>query len=118
MGDMTFGDKLVFLRRKFKVSQKALAKHIGIHVTNISRYEKNLYTPNHEALMKIAKYFKVSLDYLLFDNIEYREMVDIKDGRLLKKVRELDKLDEKDRDSVLNIIDGMLAKHQMNSALS
>ena len=113
MENLTFGDKLVLLRRKNNISQKKLASKLKIHVTNISRYEKNEYVPNHETLIKIAKLFNVSIDYLLLDNVEYREIININDTRLLNRAKKIDQLNEEDRNTIINVIDSMLAKHKL-----
>jgi transcriptional regulator with XRE-family HTH domain len=111
MNKMNFGDKLVMLRRKHNISQKDLANKIGVHVTNISRYEQNLYVPNHETLIKISKFFNVSLDYLLIDEHENPYIVDLDDLQLLQLVNKIASLPEKDRNRLKNIIKSYLQDH-------
>lgn len=60
-----FGDKLKDLRMDAGLTQEQLAQVIGISSNSISKYESNINEPAYEILIKIAKYFNVSLDYLL-----------------------------------------------------
>lgn len=48
-----------------KVSQKALAEELGVLPNVISYFCKGTRTPNTEQIIKIAKFFNVSTDYLL-----------------------------------------------------
>ena len=47
------------------LSQKQLANNASIRQTTISEWKKNGNLPNGETAIKLAKYFNVSLDYLL-----------------------------------------------------
>lgn len=53
------------LRKDRKLSQVALGTRLGISQQNISKYEKNAYTIPLDVLISVAKYFRVSVDYLL-----------------------------------------------------
>ncbi|GAK01474.1 MULTISPECIES: helix-turn-helix domain-containing protein [Geomicrobium] len=58
-------DKLSKLRTELKISQTELSKRLGIPRTTYSGYENGSREPDYETLLKIAKYFDVSTDYLL-----------------------------------------------------
>lgn len=62
---MTFGERLQHLRHEKKILQEDLAKVINVHRATVGKYENNLRFPDQEILQKIARYFDVSLDYLL-----------------------------------------------------
>jgi len=59
------GERLRKVRREKKISQKELAEIIGVQNTAISLYESNKNDPSDNLKVEIAKYFNVSLDYLL-----------------------------------------------------
>jgi transcriptional regulator with XRE-family HTH domain len=63
--EASFGEKLIKLRKLYKVSQEDLAENLGIDLVSISQYELNDQDPTFEHLRKIAKHFKVTSDYLL-----------------------------------------------------
>ena len=67
---MELAARLIRLRKEKGLSQQALADAVGLHVTQIKRYESGAVQPSLEALKKIARTFGVSTDFLLFDDGE------------------------------------------------
>lgn len=61
-----FGERLRKLRKENDITQGQLAEKIGVVPSAVGKYERipSSY-PSVEALIKIADYFGVSLDYLL-----------------------------------------------------
>ena len=59
-----FSKRLKELRTEKNLSQQELAKEVGLTHTAIGLWELNKRTPNLDAVIKLAKFFKVSLDYL------------------------------------------------------
>ena len=61
-----FGKRLRKLRREAELTQGQLAKVLGVVPSAVGKYERfpDAY-PSIEVLIKIAEYFKVSIDYLL-----------------------------------------------------
>ena len=62
---MSLGEKLKALRTAKKMSQKELAERIGIAKSVISFYESGDRFPSYDVLIKIARIFNVTTDYLL-----------------------------------------------------
>lgn len=60
-----FGKLLCELRKEKGLSQSALASLIGSSKAVISKYENAMSYPPYDVLIKIARVFKVSTDYLL-----------------------------------------------------
>lgn len=61
-----FGERLKRLRKERDVTQSQLAEVIGVVPSAIGKYERMPQAfPSVEALVKIADYFEVSIDYLL-----------------------------------------------------
>lgn len=54
------------LRERKNITQVKLAIDLGTNQNNISRYESGEREADYEMLVKIADYFNVSLDYLLY----------------------------------------------------
>lgn len=59
-----FAERLKELRTENKLSTTELGLAIGVTSMTISRWERLLRIPNIENLVALAKYFKVSTDYL------------------------------------------------------
>ena len=70
-----FGSRLRLLREHAQLTQEQLGKIIGQTKSNISKYENGSLEPSLNTLVKIAKCFKVSTDYLLetIDSINFPE---------------------------------------------
>ena len=53
------------LRKELNLTQKEVAKAIGITVSAYSNYEQGLREPPYAILVNLCKFFKVTSDYLL-----------------------------------------------------
>lgn len=60
-----FSDRLKELRKRNKISQKALATEIGFSQQAIAKWENDTATPSPEVIVQLSKFFGVSTDYLL-----------------------------------------------------
>ena len=58
-------EKLKLLRKEKGISQKVVAKALGITLSAYSNYEQGIREPSNDILVKLCKYFCVSADYLL-----------------------------------------------------
>lgn len=65
-----FGDKLKELRKLNNVSQEKLGEFLGVTNTAIYSWEINRTQPPIETIIKLAKFFNVTTDYLLDFNQE------------------------------------------------
>lgn len=74
---MTFGEKLLKLRKVNGMSQDELAIHISVSRQAISRWENGSSLPETDTVIQLSKLFDVSIDYLLND--EYSSDYDIPD---------------------------------------
>ncbi len=53
------------MREDKDIPQKELAKYLGVHQTTYSSYEIGKLSLTADALIKLAAYYKTSIDYLL-----------------------------------------------------
>ena len=58
-------NKLKELRNLRALSQRAFAAHLGVSQATIASWESGRTEPDNTMLKQIAKYFNVSIDYLL-----------------------------------------------------
>lgn len=59
------GEKLKSLRIEKKLTQKQVADRIGLAISAVSSYESGTRYPSYDVLVKLARIFHVSTDYLL-----------------------------------------------------
>ncbi|MDY2902630.1 MAG: helix-turn-helix transcriptional regulator [Bacilli bacterium] len=72
---MNIGVKIKDLRLKNKLTQDDLAKNLNVSIQAVSKWE-NGGTPDIELLPKIAKYFKVSTDFLLGIDVDNEKNIE------------------------------------------
>ena len=71
------GAKLKSLRIENNLTQSQVAKRLGIAVSAVSSYELGVRYPSYPILIKLARLYHVSTDFLL--GIKYTEVLDISD---------------------------------------
>jgi transcriptional regulator with XRE-family HTH domain len=104
---MQLATRLLQLRKQKGLSQQALADAVGLHVTQIKRYEAGATQPSLEALKKIAITLGVSTDFLLFEEAERGP-----DDELRLQFDVIARLDEEEKHIIRELIDGMIIKYQ------
>lgn len=62
--DYIFQKRLCSLREDQRKSRKTVSELCGLPPDAVRRYERGEAIPNMDALIKLADYFEVSLDYL------------------------------------------------------
>ena len=107
---MEFKDRLKEARLKKGYSQSKLCKLIGIHVTNISRYERGENKPTTEALTKIANALDVTTDFLMDGTIGDKAKDAISDKELLSMFQKMSQLTNDKKAIIKEVIDAYLMK--------
>ncbi len=110
--EVNIGEKIKRLRQERNWSQAQLANRLEIHQKQISGYERNIHVPSTEVIIKIAKLFNISLDYLVFDEREDLPAVKIGDRELLRRLEEIERLSEHDKATIKEILDAFILKNQ------
>jgi len=105
---MDFAHRLVTLRKERGLTQQALADAVGIHVSNVRRYEAGNSQPNLDVVRNLAIALSVSADSLLFDPDERGP----EDPGLRLHLEALDQLDDDELAAVRSLIEGALLRHQ------
>ena len=114
---LSLGEKIVELRKEKGWSQDELAEKIGSDGRQISKYENNKITPSTEVLIKLARAFNTSLDYLAFDDMPKIPLT-FKYNNLITKFEVLDELPEEDKKALLILIDAIIAKNKLKKLAS
>ncbi|WP_052446790.1 helix-turn-helix domain-containing protein [Candidatus Soleaferrea massiliensis] len=122
---MGIGDRLRNLREEKDMKQIELAAALNVVPSTISNYENEVSAPEYEALVKLARYFNVSTDYLLGNSVTRMSWEDantdikIIGGKVasLKIIENIIHLDLQDRTTLINLINALLnqQKYQKSS---
>ena len=70
-----FSQRLKQLRKAKHMTQGQVADRVGVTASMISSYEVDIRLPSYDVLIKIARLFGVTIDYLLC--LENRRFIDI-----------------------------------------
>lgn len=99
---MSFGSRLISIRKERKISQGELAEKTGIHANVLGRYEREEATPSVEMAAKLADVLGVSLDYLV-------GKTDVElDKAILDKIAAIQRLPDEDKSHIMYSIDGLI----------
>ena len=107
---MTFGERLKEARLKKGLSQSDLSKMVGIHYTQIGRYENKGAQPSADILSKMAHTLSVSSDYLIGGTTDEQAMGILKDLDLLKQFKKVEQLPNEKKNIVKELLDAFLLK--------
>ncbi|MDO7837513.1 helix-turn-helix transcriptional regulator [Sphingobium sp. HBC34] len=110
------GTRIKALRKARHWQQKHLAAMIGIRYELLNKYEGGLSTPPAELLVKLAEALDTTVDYLLTGTqIEQSNLANI---RLFRRFQALENLGQDDQQTVMRIIDALIAQQRVASALA
>ena len=113
-------ERIKLLRKSKGWTQHDLAEKMGTDARMISLYESKKTIPSAEALIKIAEIFNVSIDYLLIENAPTpkRPLNNNGSSEFLEKFSEFDKLTDKEKESIMNIIDSLITKNKVRDLIT
>ena len=107
---MTFGERLLGVRKKKKLSQADVGKLIGIKGDAVGRYERDEVKPTIEMAKKLTNGLGVSLDYLV--GITDLEL----DGATLDRIQEVSQFSEKEKDYIFVVLDALIRDFKAQKA--
>lgn len=109
---MTFSDRLYKLMHDNKIKAVDLSNSIGISTAALSKYlNDKISTPKSDVLFKIAKYFDVSMEYLISGELSVSNTSDHLYNKFML-------LDSADRDEIEMLIDMKLKRYENQSSSS
>ncbi len=114
---MKLGDAIKKVREAKGMSQKEVATALKMDASQYSKIENGKTDPSFTIVSKIAKALGVTVGELVQADEIFSE-VRSKDKTLMEKLRLLDTLDDKDKQSLYHIIDTFVAKKKMKDNLS
>jgi|SRR5690606_3350420 len=108
-----FGKNLKELRTQKGFSQEVFSSKIGIHVTNLSKYEREISVPSLEIAEKMATILEVSLDKLVYGSAFEKAQKKITDTELLTMFSKAQTLEDDDRKCVKSLLKAFLFQKDM-----
>ena len=110
------GVRIKTLRKAKHWPQKQLAGVLGVRYEQLNKYESGLNNPPVDMLVKLAESLDTTVDYLLTGaQIEDSQLANV---RLFRRFQALERLGEEEQQTVMRVIDAMVAQHRVTSALA
>mgnify|MGYP003564273950 FL=1 len=114
---MRIGENIKTVREAKKLSQKQVALSIGMDPSQYSKIEKGKTDPSISTVEKISAALGVSLSEL-FQSDEIFKDINSVDKTIMEKIKLIEQLDDQEKASLFNIIDGLFAKKRLKDSLS
>ena len=106
---MNIGNKISDLRKEKGLSRDSFGKLVGTSGAVIGRYEREEIMPSIDVAKKMADALNVSLDYLTGGTSTM-----VKDKKMLYRLELLQKVSQKERDTILHVLDSLLQTAQLS----
>jgi Predicted transcriptional regulators len=82
---MTYGEKIAKLRKENNLTQEQFAELLNVSRQAVSKWEACGSFPDTEKLIRMSKLFSCSVDYLLKDEIENKDINQTQESDKVKK---------------------------------
>ena len=112
---MSFGNKVLQLRKEKNWSQTELGKEIKTSAAMVGKYERNEINPSIEVAKKLSETFSVTIDYLINDSGENDIFKDI---AMVERFQKIDNLSEEDKSHAIFLIDAIIRDSSTRRAYS
>jgi transcriptional regulator with XRE-family HTH domain len=113
---MNFAQRLKQTRLERGFSQSELGEKVGVHYTQIGRYEKGS-VPASDVLAKMANSLNVSTDFLMSGSLEDSAKEMITDRELLAQFKRLETMPTPNKQIVKELIEAFLLKTELQQKL-
>jgi transcriptional regulator with XRE-family HTH domain len=110
-----FAQRLVRIRKAKGLTQVELARASGISPRMIAHYETRIQNPAPATVLRLTKVLRVSVDDL-FGNTPFPKLDIPRSRKLFKKLKAVEGLPLHAQKTVIDLIDGLEAKHKAKQA--
>lgn len=110
-----FAARVKELRKQKGLTQKGLALRIGANYQQLNKYECGLHTPPLDKLVSLAEALETTVDYLVTG--DPTQNVPLYNAQLLERFKALEGFNSQDQDTVIKLIDAMIVKQRVESAM-
>jgi len=111
-----FGNRLKTMRKQKRWTQKELSAMLDIGLSQFNKYESGMHIPPIEKLIQLSELFDTTVDYLVKGTDT--DMIKLYNNKLLKRFREIERFNEDEQNTVLQLLDAMIMKSKMTDVIS
>jgi len=110
---VSIGERITQLRKAKNWSQDELAKEIDSSRVMIGKYERGDNLPSIEVIIKLAKAFDVSVDFLLGEGLNAAY-----DKEMVKRLDELEHLPDDEKQRIFHYMDLIIRDYKTKKTYS
>ena len=110
-----FGARLKELRNLKRWTQKEVAARIGLQLSQFNKDESGMHVPPADKIIALAELFSTTTDYLLTGLAT--DAAPITHTRLMERFRALAQCQQAEQEAVIRLIDAVIVKHRVESAM-
>ncbi|ACT07637.1 transcriptional regulator, XRE family [Dickeya chrysanthemi Ech1591] len=110
-----FGQRLKALRNQQRRTQKDIAARIGVQLSQYNKYESGMHIPPADKLIQLSELFSTTIDHLLRGS--HDELAPISNTRLMERFKALAQCLPEEQETVIKLIDAVVVKHRVESAM-
>jgi transcriptional regulator with XRE-family HTH domain len=112
---MNTAENIKKLREDKGLMQKQVYNEIGLKPAHYNKLEKGLIEPSIDILDKLSSFYGVAIDEIIHYSKGTPKAVTIEDKTASEQVKLMAQLNDKDKSTVMNIIDTMLTKQKFQT---
>ncbi len=112
---VNIGKRLRELRLRRNLSQEEVARHIGITRSAYSHYEINNRQPVYSTLIKLADFFDVSIDYIIFGNAPTKKNQEPVTPDMLEMLHLFQNMDSEQRKKSIRLLNELMQNKTKDS---
>lgn len=114
---MNIGEKIRKVREAKGLSQKEISTMVNMDQSQYSKIENDKTDPTTSTLEKIAKALGIDVSELFVSDKIFKD-INSADKTIMEKLRLIELLDNKEQQSIYNIVDGLVASKKLRDTLS
>lgn len=116
---MGLGQNIAELRKLRELTQRDLAKLLGVSQSHVAKWETDKAQPRSKALERLAEALDVTVEEILAGGLQGLEKtINIQDQELLGLLKELQHLSDGEIEALKTVIRGLLARSRIERSLS
>ncbi|PLR40864.1 XRE family transcriptional regulator [Chimaeribacter californicus] len=101
-----FGKNLANLRKQRTLTQLELANLLDVQPRMVGRWEQGASRPHFDYVVKLAQFFEVSIDYLVFgEQGQKLPAFEIRNKRLMELCKQVDALHKEDQEVICHFLE-------------
>ncbi len=109
---MNISENIRHLREQKGLLQKEVAAELDLGISHYSKIENGQREASVKLLAKLASFYGLTIDQIVNMESDVPQEVTVEDKSLTEQVRLIQKLNDKDKETIFSIIDTMLTKQK------